>query len=165
MCLPLCWGLETIWSNDNFRFYPYLDQGFSNLCVYCNHLESCKAKILTQFASGLWRGPGFCISYKLCQGCWSVAHALRSTDNTQHKSTKVPTPNLMAGRSHSAGRLTGDSRIHSYDILISETSLVEVSSTPAYIKLTQNSCSSVRWLIFSIFLILFDAMSNIVSLF
>lgn len=33
------------------------------------------------------------------------------------------------------------------------------------IALTQNSCSSVRWLIFSIFLILFDAMSNIVSLF
>lgn len=31
--------------------------------------------------------------------------------------------------------------------------------------LTQNSCSSVRWLIFSIFLILLDAMSSIVSLF
>lgn len=33
------------------------------------------------------------------------------------------------------------------------------------VALTQNSCSSVRWLTFSIFLILFDAMSNIVSLF
>lgn len=39
------------------------------------------------------------------------------------------------------------------------------ASKRACIALTQNSCSSVRWLMFSIFLILFDAMSNIVSLF
>lgn len=39
------------------------------------------------------------------------------------------------------------------------------ASKRASAALTQNSCSSVRWLTFSIFFTLFDAMSNIVSLF
>ena len=80
--------------------------------------------------------------------------------------TRVWSPEHMHGslRSRLLGR-DGQACIHSHALLNGLTEPKRWIPILLRLKLTQNSCSSVRWLIFSIFFILFDAISNMVSLF